>query len=195
MVGVDEIIIYLIRTKQNDPRQTYLDIFAPENLQKESLWQEIITSIKQYGKAEIKNITKNIYAAFSCLWNLKSTITCKCGGVALFLTSVYFVIRKLILLFSYSFHVPCIILSSVYFYMYVLCFPFFLIDHNQKQVLLIKWVILFLKLKNIFFCSFQLFEKVIFTTLFWRWSTLSNSTLKIAALFPRCLTLLISTLK
>ena len=46
---------------------------------------------------EIKNITKNIYAAFFCLWNLKSTITCKCGGVALFLTSVYFVIRKLIL--------------------------------------------------------------------------------------------------
>ena len=136
--------------KENDPRQTYLQICAPTNLQCESLWQEIITSIKQYGKVEIKNITKNIYAAFSCLWNLKSTITCKCGGVALFLTSVYFVIRKLILLFSYSFHVPCIILSSVYFYMCVLCFPFFLIDHNQKQVLLIKRVILFLKLKNIF---------------------------------------------
>ena len=54
----------LTRTKQNDPRQTYLNISAPANLQKESLWEEIITSIKQYGKTEIKNIMKNTYTAF-----------------------------------------------------------------------------------------------------------------------------------
>ena len=49
--------------KYNDPRQTYLHISAPANLQKESPWQEIITSIKQHGKTEIKNIIKNTYAA------------------------------------------------------------------------------------------------------------------------------------
>ena len=41
------------------------------------------------------------------------------------------------------------------FLLYVPCV--FLIDHNQKQVLLIKWLIFLLKLKNFFF-SFQLFE-------------------------------------
>ena len=41
--------------------------------------------------------------------------------------------------------------------LYVPCFFFFLIDHNRKQVLLIKWVTFFWSSK-IFFCSFQLFE-------------------------------------
>ena len=50
--------------KQNDPRQTCLNISATKNLQCESLWQEIIMSIKQYGKTEIKNIMKNTYTAF-----------------------------------------------------------------------------------------------------------------------------------
>ena len=57
-------VIYLTGTKQNDPRQTYLHISAPTNLLYESLWQEIITSIKQYGKTEIKHKMKNTYAAF-----------------------------------------------------------------------------------------------------------------------------------
>ena len=50
--------------KQNDPRPTYIS--PPTNLQYESLWQEIVMSIKQYRKTEIKNIIKNIYTAF--LW-------------------------------------------------------------------------------------------------------------------------------
>ena len=55
-----------------------------------------------------------------------------------------------LLLFSYSFHVPCIILSNVYFYVT-------LIDHNQKQVLLSKESSFF-RSSKIFFYSFQLFE-------------------------------------
>ena len=43
------------------------------------------------------------------------------------------------------------------FTLYVPCFPFFLIDPNQEQVLLIKWAILFWSSK-ILFCFFQLFE-------------------------------------
>ena len=45
-------------TKQNDSRQAYLYISAPTNLQKDSLWQEILTFIKQYEKTEIRNIMK-----------------------------------------------------------------------------------------------------------------------------------------
>ena len=123
---LQKISHYLTGTKQNDPRQIYLHISTPSNLQEESLWHDIITSIKQYGKMEIKNIMKNTHAAFLTIWNLSSAVTCKCGRIVLFLTSVYFAIRQLILLFSYSFHIRCIILANVYF-------------HNQKQVLLIKW--------------------------------------------------------
>ena len=43
------------------------------------------------------------------------------------------------------------------FTLYIPCFPFFLIDHNQKQVLLIKWVIFFWS-SGIYFRSFQHFE-------------------------------------
>ena len=50
--------------KKNDPRQTYLHISAARNIQYESLWQEIILSIKQCGNMEKKNIMKNSYAAF-----------------------------------------------------------------------------------------------------------------------------------
>ena len=60
---VEKISHYLTGTKQNDPRQIYLHICTPSNLQEESLWHDIITFIK-YGKMEIKNIMKNTYAAF-----------------------------------------------------------------------------------------------------------------------------------
>ena len=68
------------------------------------------------------------------------------------------------------------------------CFPFFLINHNQKPVLLIKWAIFFFfeAQKNFF---------AILKRLFRRWSTLLNLTLKITTLFRRCLTLLIPTMK
>ena len=67
---------------------------------------------------EIKNIMKNTYAAFL------SAIVYTCGRVVLSRTFVYFLNSKLILLFSYSCQVPCIILSSVYFYTVHSIFPF-----------------------------------------------------------------------
>ena len=48
-------------------------------------------------------------------------------------------------------------LPTFIFTLYVPCFIFFLIDHNQKQVLSIKWVI-FSWSSKIFFCSPQLFK-------------------------------------
>ena len=174
--------------KQNDPRQTYLDISAPTNLQYASLWQEIITSIKQYGKTEINNIMKNTYAAFL------SAITYKSGGVVLSRTAVYFVINKLILLFSYSFHVPCITLSNAYFYIVRSIFPFLFNLLQSKASVVNQISHLFLKLKNIFLL-FSTFWKWSYRTLFWHRPMLWNSTFNITTLFWHCLTLLISKLK
>ena len=126
------------------------------------------------------------------IWNLKNTIAYKCERLVLSRTSVYFAISKLIPLFSYSFHLPCISFLTFIFALYVQCFPFFLIDRNRKQVLLIKS----LEAKKYFCALFNFLKMVIFTTMFRRWSTLWNSTLKIiTTLFRRCLTLLISKLK
>ena len=44
---------------------------------------------------------------------------------------------------------PCIIFSNVYLYIHVPCVPFFLINHNQKQVLLIKESSFFEAQKNV----------------------------------------------
>ena len=107
----------------------------------------------------------------------------------IFFTSDDFAISKAILLFLYSFHIPSIILSNVYFYIALSMFAFLLIDRNRQQVLLISWVIFFFETQKYFFALFK------FLMLFQRLSTLWSSTLKITILFPGCLTLLISTLK
>ena len=101
------------------------------------------------------------------IWNLKSTITYKGEQVVLSRTSVYFAISKLILLLSYYFHVPCLILFNIYFYI------LHLFNRSLSKASVVKWVIFFL---------FNFLKMVIFTTLFRRWSTLWNSTLKIMAL-------------
>ena len=117
-------------------------------------------SIKQYGKTEIKNIMKNTYAAFL------SAITYKCGRVVLSRTSVYFVISKLILLFSYSFHVPCIIPSNVYFYIVRSMFPF-LFNRSQPKASVVNQVShVFFEAQKYFFTLFNFLKMVIFTTLF-----------------------------
>ena len=89
-----------------------------------------------------------------------SAIGYKCGRVVLFCTSVYFVIGKLILLFSYSFYVPCIILSNVYFYIVRSIFPFLFNQSQSKASVINQMSHLFLRLKN----SFLLFST------FWKWS-------------------------
>ena len=126
------------------------------------------------------------------VWNLKSAITYKCGKVVLSHTSVYFAISKLILLFSHFFHLPCI--TKFIFTMYVSCFPFFLINHKQKQVCYSKSH-RFFEAQKYFFLFFNFLNMVIFTTLLRRSSTLWNLTLKITKLFRYWLTLFISTLK
>ena len=129
---------------------------------------------------------------FFTIWNLKSAITYNCGQVVLSRTSVYIAISKLILLFVYSFHHT----FCHYTFQCLFLINFLLIDHNRKQVLLIKWVILFLNLKNSFFALFKFFKIVIFrNAVYRRWSALWNSTLKLTILFRRCLTLFISMLK
>ena len=89
------------------------------------------TSVKQFEK---KNGNSNEYnekyiLCFFVTWNSKSAITYECGQVVLSSTSVYFVISKF-----------TVYLSTFIFTLCVPCFFFFLIDPNQKQVLLIKWI-------------------------------------------------------
>ena len=119
---------------------------------------------------------KNRYAAF--------LITCKCGWVVLFRTSVYF---KRILIF----YVPCIIFCHVYFYIVRFTSPFLFNWSQSKASVINQMSQLFFEAQKYFFALF----KMVKFTLFWRWSTLWNSTLKITTLFRHCLTLLISTLK
>ena len=116
---------------------------------------------KTKSKNGNKEYNEKYICCFFTIWNLKSAVTYNCGRVVLFLTSVYFAISKLMLLFSY-----------------------FSTDHIWE-----KWVIFFFKAQKYFFAVFNLLKMVIYTTLFRRWSTLWNSTLKITALFRRCLTL------
>ena len=68
--------------------------------------------------------------------------------------------KNLIMLFSYYFHFPCIILSKVYFY--IVCPMFlFLFNWSRSKVSVVNQMsIFFLKLKNIFY----LFPP------FWKWS-------------------------
>ena len=114
--------------------------------------------------------------------------THKCGLVGLFLSPVYFAISKLIPLFSYSFPELCIIiLSKVYFYIVSSMFPF-LSNWSQSQASICNQIShLFFETQKYFFAFLNFLKMVIFTTLFWRYSRLWNSTLKITAIFRRCL--------
>ena len=144
-----------------------MHISAPTYLQFKSLWQEITISVKRYGKT---NIMKSKYAVFLQYEILKPN-NLQFGWVVLPHTSVYFAISKLILYFHTLFMYHALYFPTFVFTLYIPCFPFFLIDHNWKQVLLIKWVIFFLKFKNFVLLSSTFLRMVIFTMLFWRCET------------------------
>ena len=66
-------------------------------------------------------------------------------------------------LFSYSFHVPCIILSNVYFYIPRSMFPF-LFNRSQSKVSVVNQMShLFLEAQKYFFAFFNFMKMVIFT--------------------------------
>ena len=102
----------------------------------------------------------------------------------LFLTSVHFTISKLILLFSYCFHVPCSTFSNVYCYIVRSMFPF-LFNWSQSKGGVVNQMSHFF-FEALFFSTFL--KIVIFTKLFRLWSTL-----KITEFFWSHLALLIST--
>ena len=105
-----------------------------------------------------KEYNEKYICCFFSIWNLKCTITYKCGWAVLSHTSVYLPSANP----CYYFHILSIY-HALYFptfslRLYVSCFPFFLIDHHGQQVLLIKQAIFFFWSSKIFFFSFQLFE-------------------------------------
>ena len=107
-----------------------------------------------------KEYNEKYICCFITIWNLISAKSHKCGRVVLFLTSVYFAISNAYCYFPILFMYNALYFPTFIFTLYVPFYPFFLIDHNQKRMLLIKWVFFFWKLKNI---------SLLFST-FWKWS-------------------------
>ena len=105
-----------------------------------------------------KEYNEKYICCFFTVWYLKRAITSNCGRAVLSHSSVYFAISNFILLFSYSFHMPCIILSNVYFYIARPMFPF-LFNRSQSTASTVNQLshLFFEALK--YFCSFQIFEK------------------------------------
>ena len=130
-----------------------------------------------------KKYNEKYICCFFTIWNLKRAIMCKCGRAVLSHTSAYFAISKPILFFSYSFHIPSIILSNVYFYIVRSMFPF-LFNRSQSTASIVNHLShSFFWNSKILFCSFQIFEKghiqnvistLINETLIRRCPTLSN---------------------
>ena len=107
-----------------------------------------------------KYYNEKYICSFFTIWNPTSPITYKWRRVVLLLTSVYFAISKLILLLSYSFHVPCIRFSKIYFYIVHSIFLFLFNRLQSKASVVNQRVIFFMKLKNFY---------LLFWT-FWKWS-------------------------
>ena len=93
------------------------------------------------------------------------------GRVVQSCTSVYFVISKLILLSSYSFHVSCIILSNVYFYNVRSMFSFLFNRSQSKASVVNQMSHYYFEAPEYFFALVNFLKIAIFTTLFRRWST------------------------
>ena len=127
---------------------------------------------------------KNKYICyFFTIWNLKSRVMDKRGHTVLSRTSLYFSISNLILLFLYSFHAPCIILSNVRS-----MFPF-LFNRSQLKVEVVNQMSHpFFEAQKYFFALSNFLKLVIFAT-FQCWSMLLKSTWKTETLFRRNLTL------
>ena len=106
---------------------------------------------------EKKKRNNKYICCFFTIWKLKSRLTDKSGQVVLSRTSVYFVSVISYCHFYILFMHHALSFPTFIFTLNVPRFPFYLIDRNRQQVLLIKWAIIFLRLK-FFFCSFELFE-------------------------------------
>ena len=141
-----------------------------------------------------KEYNEKYICCFFTIWNLKSAIKFKCGRVVLFLTSAYFDINKLILVFSCSFHVPCIIRCNIYFYIARSMFAFLFNWSQSKASVVNQMSSLFVEAQKYLFAVFNFLKIAILTMPFRRSSTFWNLTLKMTALFRRCLSLLISML-
>ena len=103
---------------RNETKWFKTNLFAYLCFYKSSIRVTMTGNNKVYKK-NMQNINKKYnekdMCCFFTIWNLKGAVMYKYEQVVLSLPSVYFAISKLILLFSHSFHVSCIILSKVYF--------------------------------------------------------------------------------
>ena len=100
--------------------------------------RKIIASTRQYRKAETKNMMKNIYAAFLRYEILKAqeriNVDKQCYPEHQFILPS----SKSYCYFHILFMYHALYFPTFIFTFYAPCFPFFLINSNRKQVLLIK---------------------------------------------------------
>ena len=112
---------------------------------------------------EKKKRNNKYICCFFTIWKLKSRLTDKSGQVVLSRTSVYFVSVISYCHFYILFMHHALSFPTFIFTLNVPRFPFYLIDRNRQQVLLIKWAIIFLRLKFFFFALLNFLKMVIFT--------------------------------
>ena len=109
----------LIRVNSNETKRPKTNLFACLCRYKTSIGVTMTGDnyvYKTIWKNGNKEYNEKYISCFFTIWNLKRAITYKCARIVVSRTSVYFAISKLILLFSYCFHVPYILFSNVYFY-------------------------------------------------------------------------------
>ena len=147
---------------RNETKWSKTNTFAYLCFHKSSI-RVIVTGNNNVYKTIFKNKNKEhnkkYIRCFFMIWNLKSAITFKCGQVVLSRTSVYFAINKLILLFLYSFYVPCIIFSKVYVYFVHSMFPFLVNRSKSKASIANKMSHLYFEAQKYFFAYFNLRPK------------------------------------
>ena len=116
----------------NETKWSTTNLFEYLCSYKSSIWVTVTGNNnvwKTIWKNGNKECNEKCICCFFTIWNLKSAITYKCGQVVLCRKSAYFAISKPIILISYSFHVLCIILSNVHFYVIRSMIPF-LFNHS-----------------------------------------------------------------
>ena len=144
-------------SNRNEIKWSKTNLFAYLYSCKSSIWVTMTGNNNVY-ETIWKNGNNEYNEKYICyifmIWNLKCATTHKCGCH----TSVYFAISRLILLFLYSFHVPCIMLSNVCFYFARFMFPFLSIRSQSNVSIVNQMSHLLVETQKYFFCFFQLFE-------------------------------------
>ena len=117
---------------------------------------------------EGKEYNEKYICCFFTIWNLQSAIKYKLRRSSAIPYISLFCHQQTHSVIFIVFHVLCIILFNVYFYIVRSMFPFLFNWSQSKASVVNQMSHLFLKLKRYLFALFNFLKMVIFTTLLWR---------------------------